>query len=126
MNFEDTTHSFVARAWRDVLTNVFIFGLFTLLCMWLASRYNLISKIGFYIFAIVFIFITFSVIKTLFSAVVCIFNPGQSSTNKNRYMTVGALRIVENLVMYLLLSLLCNKLYSMSLVRFVKYTFHNN
>jgi magnesium-transporting ATPase (P-type) len=124
MNIEDTTHSFVERTLRDVLTNVFFFGLFTFICIWLVSRYYLVSKIGFYIFVIVFVFITFSVIKTLISAMVCIFSHRQSSVIKNRYMIVGALRIVENVVTYLLLSLLCSKLYGMSLIRLFKHTFH--
>ena len=122
---EETSYSLVGRTFRDVLVNVLFFGFITFVCLWLANRYNPISKVGFYIFAIVFIFITFSVIKTLFLAVVCISSRWHSSTVKNRYVIAGTLRIVENGVLYLLLSLLCNKLYGMSLIRFVKYTFHN-
>jgi len=91
--------------------------------MWLANKFNLVSKIGFYIFAIIFVFNALNLIKTLYLTVVCVSNPRQSSTIKNRYMLAGALRIAENLVFYLLLSLLCSTLYGKSLIMLIKHTF---
>ena len=122
MHIEETSHLLVGKTCRDVLTNVFFFALFTFACIWLAGRFNLVSKIGFFAFGIVFLFIAYNAVKTFCLTVVCVSNPSYSSTIKNRNIVAAALRIAETVAMYLLLSLLCGTLYGKSLIRFIKYT----
>lgn len=120
MDHEEISRLAVAKSWHDIWSSGFFFGVLTLIAIGIAGKVLIISKIFFYIFAILFSLNSLNVLKSIILAVVCLFGLRRDNASfQARYLLADVFRITEHGVMFVWLSLLCDAVYGRSLINII-------